>query len=69
MVKCFSEIRTESDNEFHKYIVKYAKISFKISFLVLKVLNSLFCPFLFLISRIRLVYLQITLASNFVWTL
>ena len=26
-----SEIRTESNNEFHRYIVKHAKISFKIS--------------------------------------
>ena len=45
MVKCFSEIRTESDSEFHRYIVKHTKISFKISFPVLKVLNSLFYPF------------------------
>jgi len=42
MVMCFSEIRTESDNEFHRYIVKHANKSFKISFPVLKVLNSLF---------------------------
>jgi len=45
MVMCFNEIRTEFDNEFHRYIIKHAKISFKISFPVLKVLNSLFYPF------------------------